>query len=81
MLTVSETNIKCSKTGITIRDTGARDEHGMQPLADIFSSPEKTATVNLNGARTPSSSRAQYSENDDGDSDEFPMDIENSTSA
>ncbi|OIW27709.1 hypothetical protein CONLIGDRAFT_445711 [Coniochaeta ligniaria NRRL 30616] len=67
------------KTGITIRDTGARDEHGMQPLEDIFSSPEKTATVNMNAARTPSVSGAQYSENEDDDSDDFPMDIENTT--
>lgn len=51
----------------------------MQPLEDIFSSPEKTAPVNLNGARTASLRR--YSDNEDDDSDEFPMDIENSTSA
>jgi centromere protein C len=48
----------------------------MQPLGAIFSSPEKTA----NGARTPSVNGAEYSENDDDDSAEFPMDIENSTS-
>jgi hypothetical protein len=53
----------------------------MQPLEDIFSSPEKTTTVNINGARTPSVNGAQYSENEDDDSDDFPMDIENSTSA
>lgn len=67
------------KTGITIRDTGARDEHGMQPLEDIFSSPEKTGPVNLNRARTPSVSGAQYSENEHDDSDDMPMDIENTT--
>lgn len=31
----------CRKTGVTLKDTGVRDEHGMQPLEDIFSSPEK----------------------------------------
>lgn len=30
-----------SKTGVTLRDTGARDEYGMQPIDDIFSSPSK----------------------------------------
>lgn len=54
----------------------------MQPLEDIFSSPEKTATMNINmyAARTPSINGAQYSEEDD-DSDDLPMDIENSMSA
>lgn len=71
------------KTGITIRDTGARDEYGMQPLEDIFSSPEKTATMNVNmhGARTPSVNGAAYSENEDDDSSGAEMDIENSASA
>ena len=64
------------KTGITIRDTGARDEHGMQPLEDIFSSPEKT--VNMNGARTPSVNGATYSENEDDGSSDVEMEIENS---
>lgn len=53
----------------------------MQPLEDIFSSPEKTGPVNLNRARTPSVSGAQYSENEHDDSDDMPMDIENSMSA
>jgi len=53
----------------------------MQPLEDIFSSPEKTTNINTNGARTPSVSGVMYSENEDDDSDEFPMDIENSASA
>lgn len=30
------------KTGITLKDTGVRDEHGMEPLDGIFSSPEKS---------------------------------------
>lgn len=28
-----------SKTGITLKDTGVRDEHGMEPMSGIFSSP------------------------------------------
>ena len=31
------------KTGITLRDTGVRDEHGLEPIDGIFSSPEKAA--------------------------------------
>ncbi|KAB5585485.1 cupin domain-containing protein [Coniochaeta sp. 2T2.1] len=70
------------KTGVTIRDTGDRDEYDMQPLDALNSSPEKTDTVrfNFNSARTPSVTGAQHSENDDDDSDDdFPMDIENTT--
>lgn len=29
------------KTGITLEDTGERDEYGMEPLENLFSSPEK----------------------------------------
>lgn len=52
------------KTGVFLKDTGARDEHGMQPLDDIFSSPDKESR---NGA------------DESGDeSDEEPMDIDES---
>lgn len=30
------------KTGITVRDTGIRDEHGLEPIDHLFSSPEKS---------------------------------------
>ncbi|MCJ1249672.1 hypothetical protein MMC30_006898 [Trapelia coarctata] len=30
------------KTGITLKDTGIRDEHGLEPIDGIFSSPEKS---------------------------------------
>ena len=33
-----------SKTGVTLKDSGVRDEHGMEPLDSLFSSPEKTNT-------------------------------------
>ncbi len=39
MLTVCD-----SKTGVTLKDSGVRDEHGMEPLDSLFSSPEKTKT-------------------------------------
>lgn len=35
------TNKLSSKTGVTLKDSGIRDEHGMQPLEDLFSSPHK----------------------------------------
>jgi hypothetical protein len=30
-----------SKTGVTLPDTGVRDEHGLEPIEDIFSSPTR----------------------------------------
>lgn len=30
------------KTGITLEDTGERDEYGMEPVDNLFSSPEKS---------------------------------------
>jgi len=30
------------KTGITLEDRGVRDEHGLEPISGIFSSPEKS---------------------------------------
>lgn len=56
------------KTGVFLKDTGARDEHGMQPPDDIFSSPEKDSQ---NG----------FEDDDDEDSDEGPMDIDESEQA
>lgn len=61
-----DANIRCfldfRKTGVTLKDTGVRDEHGMQPLEDIFSSPEKESQ---NGV-------------DEDDSEDEPMDIDES---
>lgn len=37
-------NSGCRKTGVTLPDTGARDEHGLQPLDGLFSSPRKAET-------------------------------------
>lgn len=52
-----------------MKDTGVRDEHGMQPLDDVFSSPDK-------------SSQNGVGEHNDGEeedeSDEEPMDIDES---
>ncbi|KAJ4422858.1 mitotic fidelity of chromosome transmission- protein [Gnomoniopsis sp. IMI 355080] len=55
--------VRGRKTGVFLKDTGARDEHGMQPLDDIFSSPDKE-----NDGDEP-----------DEESDEEPMDIDEVT--
>ncbi|KAK1765496.1 kinetochore CENP-C fungal-like protein [Phialemonium atrogriseum] len=65
-----ELGVQGRKTGVTLRDTGVRDEHGMQPLEDIFSSPEKTARIDTNHAAD---------DDESGDSSGQEMDIENTT--
>lgn len=59
------------KTGVFLKDTGLRDEHGMQPLDDIFSSPEKESRSGAEGE--------EEEEEEEEDSDEEPMDIDEST--
>jgi centromere protein C len=46
------------KTGITLEDRGIRDEHGMEPLDNLFSSPAKSAR------KGASASRSQEDESD-----------------
>ncbi|KAJ0125182.1 cupin domain-containing protein [Diaporthe amygdali] len=60
--------VRGRKTGVFLKDTGARDEHGMQPLDDIFSSPEKDSQ---NGV--------EEDEEEAEESDEEPMDIDETT--
>lgn len=56
----------CRKTGVSLKDTGVRDEHGMQPLDDVFSSPDKESQNGVD----------EYNEDDE--SEEEPMDIDES---
>ena len=35
------------KTGITLEDKGIRDEHGLEPVEHIFSSPVKVAETSI----------------------------------
>lgn len=35
------------KTGVTLPDPGIRDEHGLEPVEHIFSSPVKGADVTV----------------------------------
>ncbi|RDA93192.1 hypothetical protein CP533_3158 [Ophiocordyceps camponoti-saundersi (nom. inval.)] len=44
------------KTGISLPDGGERDEHGMQPLDNLFSSPSKPPVVETNGNHDDSGS-------------------------
>ncbi|KAK5017254.1 Mif2/CENP-C like-domain-containing protein [Cryomyces antarcticus] len=48
------------KTGITLKDTGVRDEHGIEPIDGIFSSPAKSPPKNYgrNGNTTIVSSES-----------------------
>ncbi|KAK3392226.1 kinetochore CENP-C fungal-like protein [Sordaria brevicollis] len=41
---IYELGVAGRKTGVTLKDSGVRDEHGMQPLDDLFSSPQKPTT-------------------------------------
>lgn len=36
----------CRKTGLTVPDSGIRDEHGLEPMDHLFSSPEKPTKSN-----------------------------------
>ncbi|KUI60616.1 Centromere protein 3 [Cytospora mali] len=63
-----ELGVRGRKTGVSLKDTGVRDEHGMQPLDDVFSSPDKD-----------SQDGAEYDDEEEEDSDEEPMDIDETT--
>lgn len=39
------------KTGLTLPDTGIRDENGLEPMDHLFSSPEKPKSKPLNRIR------------------------------
>lgn len=39
---VESANIGHRKTGVTVPDSGVRDEHGMEPIENLFSSPGKS---------------------------------------
>ncbi|KPM39447.1 hypothetical protein AK830_g7118 [Neonectria ditissima] len=61
---IYQLGVRGRKTGVTLTDTGARDEYGMQPLDDLLSSPERQPFV-ANGR--DSSSEAHDSGSDDMD--------------
>lgn len=53
------------KTGVTLRDTGVRDEYGLEPVEGIFSSPDKAPRRSITARR--SDGRANTSESIDMD--------------
>lgn len=76
---IFELGVQGRKTGVTLQDTGVRDEHGMQPLDDLFSSPEKRSPVkfgvNGNGPAARAAQRGFEEESDDSSGQD--MDIDN----
>ena len=46
----SEANEKCRRTGVTLEDTGVRDEYGIEPIPS-FSSPQKLDAIVEDGGR------------------------------
>ncbi|PSR87058.1 kinetochore CENP-C fungal-like protein [Coniella lustricola] len=70
--TFHDLGVRGRKTGVTLKDTGVRDEHGMQPLDDIFSSPDRESQAGAGAANGNNTS-----EDDSGD--EASMDIDEVT--
>lgn len=70
-----ETNLSNDrKTGVTLRDTGVRDEHGMELLDDIFSSSANSSS----DEEKEEEDSIEVDENDDSDDDDsgdVPMDL------
>ncbi|CAK7265590.1 mitotic fidelity of chromosome transmission-related protein [Sporothrix epigloea] len=61
------------KTGVMLRDTGLRDEHGMELIDDIFSSPGNSSSNE--DAEEVESVAAEEDNGSDDDSDDVPMDL------
>ncbi|RGP77318.1 hypothetical protein FLONG3_4553 [Fusarium longipes] len=59
------------KTGVELKDTGNRDEHGMQPLDDLLSSPDRETA-------SPPGFENDDEDNEDDDQGSEDMDIETS---
>ncbi|KAF4980927.1 hypothetical protein FZEAL_3172 [Fusarium zealandicum] len=67
--------VRGRKTGVELKDTGARDSYGMQPLDEILSSPEHAPS----GADERSDDdNDQYDDGDDDDEGSVDMEIETS---
>jgi len=67
--------LSCRKTGITLKDSGIRDEHGMEPLDALFSSPSKPDRTG--GGMHDDGDEDEYESDDDGSGE--PMDLTTST--
>lgn len=49
------------KTGITLQDTGVRDEHGLEPVSGIFSSPVVSPPKQAQGTSSSNAMELQES--------------------
>lgn len=64
------------KTGVTLRDTGVRDEHGMEPIDNIFSSPAKGGSDDGDEEEEDDEEEGEEADDDDDDENgEAPMDL------
>lgn len=76
----SLTALSFRKTGVTLRDTGVRDEHGMEPIDNIFSSPNKGNSDDGDEEEEEDEEEGEEADDDDDDDDddedgEAPMDL------
>ncbi|KAH6656418.1 Mif2/CENP-C like-domain-containing protein [Truncatella angustata] len=62
---VYDLGVRGRKTGIMVQDTGERDEFGMEPDDDLFSSPEKGTYGNANAPHSSESDDEQDMEIDE----------------
>ncbi|KAK0670887.1 putative centromere protein [Cercophora samala] len=60
---IYELGVVGRKTGVMLPDSGVRDEHGMEPIENLFSSPKKPDDED------------DEEESEDGDSGEAPMEL------
>ena len=66
---------------MTLRDTGVRDEHGMEPIDDIFSSPGKADSddgdedEDEDDEEEEEEEEEEADDNEDEDSGDVPMDL------
>ncbi|KAK8039100.1 hypothetical protein PG993_007511 [Apiospora rasikravindrae] len=62
---IFELGVRGRKTGVTLVDTGERDEYGMEPVDNLFSSPDKGTNGAANGQYEEQSDEEQDMEIDD----------------
>ncbi|KAF0635145.1 hypothetical protein FPSE5266_11607 [Fusarium pseudograminearum] len=70
--------VRGRKTGAELRDRGNRDEHGMQPLDDLSSSPERETSIPRFDDDEEDNDHDETGENEDDDQGSEDMDIETS---
>ncbi|EOO03597.1 putative cupin domain-containing protein [Phaeoacremonium minimum UCRPA7] len=74
---IYDLGVRGRKTGVFLKDTGVRDEHGMQPLDDLFSSPEKENRRVVEVEKE--NLRVIEDDSEESDEEEIEMDIDETT--